>query len=239
MTLWATPWKATRLHTVTLRFLPFILTMLLGISLSSCGLKPDDGDDPEGESCPLSAPEVNLAEEELSIWSLVIESLYPRSGMVVLRDSTRYFPIRGWLVDSGDSVSMSVETRDAYVIANEKRCGVPTNIPLDKPYVLGPTFGLPGPTWEEFWELYPESGGIAAVSKVGFGIESCEAVVYYERECGILCGRGYIVLLSYDAGQWNIAWVINVWVSKKEYTSALRWPGTEERPPVSAKPPGE
>jgi len=68
--------------------------------------------------------------------------------------------------------------------------------------------------WNDFYRHYPNSGGILRLSRVGFNNKFDQAIVYLEREMGILAGRGYYVLLKKGRHQkWSIRDEILAWIS--------------------------
>jgi len=68
--------------------------------------------------------------------------------------------------------------------------------------------------WNDFYRHYPNSGGILRLSRVGFNNKFDQAIVYLEREMGILAGRGYYLFLKKDKhGKWRIQDEMLAWMS--------------------------
>lgn len=55
-----------------------------------------------------------------------------------------------------------------------------------------------------FYAAFPDATGILSVSRVGFGAQNGEALVYVGRTSGPLAGEGYLVLLRQNRGKWRI-----------------------------------
>jgi hypothetical protein len=88
-----------------------------------------------------------------------------------------------------------------------KRLGVPyvvvTQTELDalfRPFELGARGG-----WNGFYDRYPDSGGLMAVSAVGFDPTHERARVYMGHSCGGLCGGGTDHFLQKTGGVWKPA----------------------------------
>ena len=67
--------------------------------------------------------------------------------------------------------------------------------------------------WKKFYELHPNSGGILTLSAVGFSNDGTQALVYFARTCGSLCGEGSLYILNKVNGVWMIQRKQNAWVS--------------------------
>jgi hypothetical protein len=75
-------------------------------------------------------------------------------------------------------------------------------------------FNPTGPIgWESFYKRYPRSGGLLALSKVGFNTRYDQALVYSENSCGGLCGSGYYNLLKKKDGKWILVKRYMAWIS--------------------------
>jgi hypothetical protein len=57
--------------------------------------------------------------------------------------------------------------------------------------------------WDAYYHRYPDSGGVIAVSAVGFNPDKTIAVVYMGHSCGMLCGGGTFHVLEKIDGKWK------------------------------------
>ena len=68
--------------------------------------------------------------------------------------------------------------------------------------------------WGRFAQQFPESRGWIALSEPVVSQDGHDAVVYYDRHCGGLCGAGAYVWLQRDAENgWRVRKRIVTWVS--------------------------
>jgi len=67
--------------------------------------------------------------------------------------------------------------------------------------------------WFGFYKKYPDSRGTISLSRVGFNAEHTRAFLCWHYHCGGLCGRGVLVLLFKEDGQWKIKRVQGTWKS--------------------------
>lgn len=67
--------------------------------------------------------------------------------------------------------------------------------------------------WEEFYRVFPGSRGLVQFTAPVFSADGKRALVYVSHSCGGLCGTGWLVLLSRDAGGWQIADRRMLWIS--------------------------
>lgn len=68
-------------------------------------------------------------------------------------------------------------------------------------------------SWKAFYRRYPGSGGLIAVSRVGFDAGAEKAVVYLEIRCGALCGTGNIAYFKKGLFGWKLEKLEELWVS--------------------------
>jgi hypothetical protein len=85
----------------------------------------------------------------------------------------------------------------------------------EKPWLLRPRFVIKQPykligpgepengNWKKFYKRYPNSGGIFALSAVGFNADKTVAIVYMGHHCGGLCGGGGYHILQKRSGKWE------------------------------------
>ena len=69
-----------------------------------------------------------------------------------------------------------------------------------------------GDAWGEFWRRYPTSSGVVGFSRIGYGGDGVQALVYCDRRSGYESGEGWLVLLS-RVGGWHVEVVSMVWIS--------------------------
>ncbi|HEY0763366.1 MAG TPA: hypothetical protein VGD61_13435 [Pyrinomonadaceae bacterium] len=67
--------------------------------------------------------------------------------------------------------------------------------------------------WQEFYKIYPDSGGLIVLSRVGFSRAMNQALVYIQHGCGGLCGTGHYVLLEKSGDRWQVVKRNMVWIS--------------------------
>ena len=67
--------------------------------------------------------------------------------------------------------------------------------------------------WAEFFEAYPQTGGIIGLSRVGFDPAGTQALVYQDFMGGYLYGSGYYILFEKEDGQWIERWRLMAWIS--------------------------
>jgi len=67
--------------------------------------------------------------------------------------------------------------------------------------------------WSNFRAKSQESTGLLRISEVGFSESGAEAVFYVEGGSGCTAGRGVLVFMRLEAGQWVVANLHELWVS--------------------------
>lgn len=67
--------------------------------------------------------------------------------------------------------------------------------------------------WSNFRAKSQESTGLLRISEVGFSENGAEAIFYVEGGSGCTTGRGVLVFMRLEAGQWVVANVHELWVS--------------------------
>jgi hypothetical protein len=67
--------------------------------------------------------------------------------------------------------------------------------------------------WPRFYKMYPQTRGLAQISRVAFDLRRDQALVYWEREREPLVGYGEFVFLARKAHVWSIVATRQVWVS--------------------------
>lgn len=65
--------------------------------------------------------------------------------------------------------------------------------------------------WQNFNETHPDSYGFITLSRVGVNVAMDEAIIYFERHCGGLCGSGGYALLTKYHGLWWVEDWVSLW----------------------------
>ncbi|MEM7542361.1 MAG: hypothetical protein AAF384_12375 [Pseudomonadota bacterium] len=69
--------------------------------------------------------------------------------------------------------------------------------------------------WRRYYERFQDSAGILRISRVGFDSNQSAALVYMEHQCGLECGQGRVVYLTYDPKEgWQPLLSIIVWIAE-------------------------
>jgi hypothetical protein len=67
--------------------------------------------------------------------------------------------------------------------------------------------------WSRFYDVYPNSNGVMAFSRIGWDAMSSQALLYVENGCGPLCGTGMMILLSRGPTGWSVVADRKLWMS--------------------------
>jgi hypothetical protein len=67
--------------------------------------------------------------------------------------------------------------------------------------------------WNEFYKLYPESGGYNSFSSVGYDRAGRNALIYFVNWCGSACGTGTYVLVEKGTNGWVVKEWAGIWIS--------------------------
>jgi len=68
--------------------------------------------------------------------------------------------------------------------------------------------------WDDFYRAFPGSRGYLEFTAPAFSANRREALIYFSHSCGGLCGTGWLVHLSRDAGgAWKIESRQMLWIS--------------------------
>lgn len=67
--------------------------------------------------------------------------------------------------------------------------------------------------WAAFHRRFPRARVRLSVSPVAFSVDGAEAVVYYEYDCGGLCGGGDLAWLARSATGWAVRKIVPFWIS--------------------------
>lgn len=186
----------------------------------------------QGVSGPHSRP-VPFNSEEFAVYNAVIRKTYtrPETRRVVVEDRTEIYPFdraelnvkkqTASIMKAFAAWAIQKETVANYFAANKAPSHLEDHFDLPLPVVLFSSkdrYNLSRDRraldfWTIFYERYPHSTGILAVSRVGFNSTKEQAFVYVRDACGSLCGGGSYYLLSKTSGRWRIAAVLQLWMS--------------------------
>ena len=175
-----------------------------------------------------------MEDEEYSVYDVVIEKVYlgPKTKQVVIRDQTtsnHYVEaIPGKEDESGQisadfsSLGLEGDTLASYLSKNKTVSPLQNYFKLSVPAIvlsdqeldaLAKRNALPGRFWLEFFRQYPNTQGVITFSRVGFNSAMDQAFVYFENNCGGLCGVGEYCLLVKQNGSWQIKKQKEAWIS--------------------------
>ena len=80
--------------------------------------------------------------------------------------------------------------------------------------VLFPTkVNDPQEAWRQFYDRFPTAAGLVNVSLPGYDADRCEALLYVERQGGVLAAEGFIVRLAWRNGRWSVVKREIQWIS--------------------------
>jgi hypothetical protein len=68
-------------------------------------------------------------------------------------------------------------------------------------------------SWENFYEKYPEAGGVWTFSRPGYNSARNEALLSVSHTCGMLCGTGHLYFLAKQDNQWTVLNRLMLWIS--------------------------
>jgi hypothetical protein len=161
-----------------------------------------------------STPSDYNEAEAYEVYAAVLPSEWPirdtHAKRVVIRRETKAFQM---CLKPDIEIQPKVEPAIAdYVRLNEREWLLQPRISLDRPYeffgarkfealMRGAGMG------DDYYRLYPDSGGLIELSAVGFNSDKTVAVVYIGHGCGPLCGGGTFHVLEKIDGKWkSIEW---------------------------------
>lgn len=148
---------------------------------------------------------------------------------IVIRDRT--FSEYAWNPDKENWTqvrirlkSLSDETVDSYETARKTERPLETKLDIPFKYFLisekqlkavFPDRNYDGSMgyWNEFYKLYPNSGGYNSFSRVGYDKAGRNALVYFVNWCGSLCGTGTYVLVEKSGSGWVVKETAGMWIS--------------------------
>jgi hypothetical protein len=181
-----------------------------------------------------SVDQVSSDDEVYEVYSATLRDLFLKGretkghddlGInLVVGDHTSSFQFTEWvtLEKSLDWASTGVIVDNRTIVDFAHKCT--ESIPLEPRFTLPAKLVLishqdllfpfdNGDYWTAFYQRYPNSQGIIAVSRVGFNPKRNQALLCLAQGCGNLCGEGYYVLLTKDRGAWSVRHQVMSWVS--------------------------
>jgi len=162
------------------------------------------------------------AGEEYAVYKALIEAVYIRedTAWVVLREqATAPGNVKLVLEMASETIpELGADTVQAFERASAE---APT---LREAFDLSVTVALlsqqeedailrGGGGWDAFYQEYPKSRGLLAVSTVGFNLRKDQALVYVEHTLAPLAGTGEMVVLERKDGAWAVAPSALIWIS--------------------------
>jgi hypothetical protein len=187
---------------------------------------------PFASHAPSNAARTDATEEEFAVYAATIDKLIAggvaafagnaKVTLLVIKDHTvadRFFP---GLLENHEYIrqelpSLLDETLNDYKHKNKEQSSLKDSFKLKIKHVLiseeeiKQTIKDAG--WKDFYEKYPESGGLISFSRVGFDSRMTQALVYFEHWCGGLCGSGNYILLRKEGESWKVVSVSRAWDS--------------------------
>lgn len=149
---------------------------------------------------------------------------------IVIRDRTHSDYARGTDKEDWEQVKIRLSSLNDETIAgyesvrkDEVRLKAVLDVPFNYSFISDEQLAVPFgrarlstgsmDQWNEFYRLYPKSGGVISFSRVGFDKTRQSALVYFVNWCGPLCGTGtYVHLISRDT-EWSVNATGMMWIS--------------------------
>lgn len=188
-----------------------------------------------GSGATRRARQSEVSEEEYAVYSAVLDGMFAGGKVafdsqaevkrLVIDDHTAQDRDRGdaagesWAYVRQAMPSLTPEAIADYTAKNKESSPLKRSLRPKLDYVLveraelDKMFAKGGGWWEEFYRRFPDSGGYASLSRVGFDAGGNRALVYIKHSCGGLCGSGHYVLLKKEEGAWKVEKSRMVWIS--------------------------
>jgi hypothetical protein len=110
------------------------------------------------------------------------------------------------LIPEADAKEIVGPAISEYVRLNEKPWQLQRKLSIEKPYELVDSDELNKTFYKSdemaFEKRHPKSGGVIALSAVGFNHDKTVAIVFMAHSCGSLCGGGEYYVLQKKDGKW-------------------------------------
>ncbi len=172
---------------------------------------------------PVATAVLDRESEEYKIYSVLIRDKFLKQAIttVVVKDETGIHPL-GKNYDLGyikrGLTGTTQELIDDFAMQNREPFPLKDRFDVNATIILfdkekQQQIFIDGKGWERFYEIYPNSQGIATFSKVGFNRQGDQALVYYGNQEHWLAGTGYFVLFEKKNGEWSIKSELMVWIS--------------------------
>ena len=158
---------------------------------------------------PQSAPQVYEEAAAYEVYAAILPTEWPitvsHAKQLVIRRETRAYkiclkPEKEFEGKVGPAIS-------DYVEQNKREWWLQPKVSIELPYQFLQAASvsklLVHGQWDEYYRLYPESGGLIELSAVGFNQDRTVAVVYMGHMCGQLCGGGTFHVLEKVDGRWQ------------------------------------
>lgn len=169
----------------------------------------------------------SIPPEEYAVYNAMIENIFltSRVEMIVIVDQTMAGISSGPasqqdldFLQENLAPDLQAETVADFAAKNEFSYRVENHFSLDVPVVLLSNQAVDEifaaeDGWERFYEQYPNSQGMMAISRVGFSPSKQQALIYVGNQADFLAGEGDYVLLLKEGGKWKVVKTILAWIS--------------------------
>lgn len=182
---------------------------------------------PGEDQWKISAEQVT--EEEYNIFNVLLnEPLIKKETKLVVIDrkttGMNLLPIMSGKMEENlpdPSTELDKSTINNFLLVNQTRYSLQYKFNLKLRYILVDSEleklreGLDENKsyWSSFYEAYPNSQGLISLSRIGFGLDKQQALVYYGNIAGETSGSGAFFLLEKINNHWRTKHVITVWIS--------------------------
>jgi hypothetical protein len=192
-----------------------IILPFLCIILAACTTKPT--------LVPTTSVQQKDIEEQ-AVYTAVLLKLYNASNYVIM--DTTGTSLTG-TQETNSTLNhvllimhgVATETADSFQTRNDMGYPLRSDMAIGTGYVLlsqkekSQLFNQNQDGWQLFYEHYPDTPGITALSRVGFNQSLDQALVYVGTQSQWLAGSGYYILLKKVNGIWIVDQQVMTWVS--------------------------
>ncbi|HKN83983.1 MAG TPA: hypothetical protein VJW17_11115 [Pyrinomonadaceae bacterium] len=156
-----------------------------------------------------STPSVYEEAEAYEVYAAILPSEWPlkeahAKQLIIRRETTSYEMCLKPEKEFQDKLGPAIS---AYLELNKKQWLLQPRFSLELPYQFIDSAKVKAifehSDWDEYYRLYPKSGGLIDLSAVGFNDDKTVAVVYMGHGCGPLCGGGGFHVLEKVDGKWK------------------------------------
>ncbi len=171
------------------------------------------------QGCQGRLAQAQFNEEEIAVYVTAITAIFPK--MKFLDKPIKQLVVEGQTrIDGYDSPSIlnhdiwrsilqiASDTHSDFTAKNAKRYPIvelgdlPFKYSLMESSEMIGQFPLGG--WRKFYEAYPGSPGLLSLSRIGFGKEGKQALVYIAQAYGDDGGKGHLFLVKKESKGWKI-----------------------------------